>query len=132
MRALLAMYPLECHSRGVLSVRNILEDYGVDVVFMGNGTPKQIIDRAILERVDMVGISTYCGGELVLSEALMNEAEDRGIKNKVVFMIGGIFPPDDNIKLRSLGFHEVFLSATREEIIACIKKHIEEEELDKV
>ncbi len=64
VKVLLAQFPLETHSRGLLTVAGMLRDAGMEVVLMGNALPEQIINAAVQEYVDVVGISTYCGGEL--------------------------------------------------------------------
>ena len=102
----------------------MLKDAGMEVVLIGNELPERIIDTAIQEDVDVVGISTYCGGELALGSDLMKAAEEKGIKDNTAFLLGGIFPPKNVPKLKEIGFSGVFLSATKEEIVACIEKAI--------
>ena len=121
IKVLLAQFPLETHSRGIITVAGMLRDAGMEVVLIGNALPEQIIDTAIQEYVDAIGVSTYCGGELALGNELMKAAGKRGIKERVVFVMGGIFPPEDVPKLEEMGFDHTFLSATKEEIVSCIK-----------
>jgi len=99
----------------------MLRDAGMEVVLMGNALPERIIDAAVQESADVVGISTYCGGELLLGSDLLQAAEKAGIKERTVFLIGGIFPPYDIPKLEEIGFSGAFLSATQEEIVSCIE-----------
>jgi len=122
VKVLLAQFPLETHSRGLLTVASMLRDAGMEVVLMGNALPEHIIDTAVQEYVDVVGISTYCGGELALGNELLKEAGEKGIKERTVFLLGGIFPPADIPKLKELGFSGTFLSATKEEIVSCIEE----------
>jgi len=124
IKVLLAQFPLETHSRGIITVAGMLKDAGMEVVLIGNELPERIIDTAVQEDVDVVGISTYCGGELALGSDLMKAAEEKGIKNNTTFLLGGIFPPKNIPKLKEIGFSGVFLSATKEEIVACIEKAI--------
>ncbi len=124
IKVLLAQFPLETHSRGIITVAGMLKDAGMEVVLIGNELPERIIDTAVQEDVDVVGISTYCGGELALGSDLMKAAEERGIKDNTAFLLGGIFPPKNIPKLKEIGFSGVFLSATKEEIVACIEKAI--------
>ena len=126
IRVLLAQFPLETHSRGMITVAGQLKDAGMEVVLLGNELPERIIEAAVQEDADVVGISTYCGGELALGGDLLKAAEDRGIKDSTVFLIGGIFPPRDTPRLKKMGFSGAFLSATREEIVACIEKAVGE------
>ncbi len=122
IKVLLAQFPLETHSRGIITVAGMLKDAGMEVVLIGNELPERIIDTALQEDVDVVGISTYCGGELALADDLMKAAEEKGIKGNTAFLLGGIFPPKNVPKLKELGFSGVFLSASRDEIVSCIEK----------
>ncbi len=126
IKVLLAQFPLETHSRGMFTVAGELRDAGMEVVLIGNELPERIIETAIQEDVDVIGISTYCGGELAMGSDLLKAAEERGIKDSTVFLLGGIFPPKDIPKLKEMGFSNTFLSATREEIVSCIEKAVAE------
>lgn len=124
VKVLMAQFPLETHSRGLLTVAGMLRDSGMEVVLMGNALPEQIAATAVQEYADVVGISTYCGGEYALSKELFKAAEKRGIKDRTVFLIGGIFPPAYIPRLKELGFDGTFLSATKEEIVSCIEQSL--------
>ena len=124
-RVLLAQFPLETHSRGLLTVAGMLRDAGMEVIIMGNALPDQVIATAVQEDADVVGISTYCGGEVAQGGELMKAAESRGIKDRAVFLLGGIFPPKDTPLLKQIGFTETFPpSATKEEIVSCIERAV--------
>jgi methylmalonyl-CoA mutase C-terminal domain/subunit len=120
IKVLLAQFPLETHSRGIITVAGMLRDAGMEVILMGNALPEQIIETAVQEYVDV----TYCGGELALGGDLMKVAQKRGIKKRTTFLIGGIFPPKDIPKLKKIGFKGTFLSATKEEIVSCIQSAV--------
>jgi len=125
IKVLLAQFPLETHSRGIITVASMLRDAGMEVVLLGNALPEQIIDAAVQESVDVVGISTYCGGEVALGTDLLQAAEKAGIKENTVFLMGGIFPPNDAPKLKEMGFSATFPpSATREDIVSSIKNAV--------
>ncbi|MDO9559154.1 MAG: cobalamin-dependent protein [Syntrophales bacterium] len=124
IKVLLAQFPLETHSRGIITVAGMLRDAGMEVILMGNALPEQIVETAVQEYVDVIGISTYCGGELALGTELMKVAEERGIKKRTSFLLGGIFPPLYIPKLKAIGFDGTFLSATKEEIVSCIKEAV--------
>jgi len=122
IKVLLAQFPLETHSRGIITVASILRDAGMEVILIGNELPERMIETAIQEDVDVVGISTYCGGEVALGSDLMKVAREKGIKDDTVFLIGGIFPPKDIPRLKEMGFSGTFLSATKGEIVSCIEE----------
>ena len=125
IKVLLAQFPLETHNRGLITVAGMLRDAGMEVVLFGNALPEQIIEVAAQEYVDVVGISTYCGGELALSIELLKAANKKGIKENTIFLLGGIFPPKNTLTLKEMGFSGVFPpSATREEIVSCIENAV--------
>lgn len=125
IKVLLAQFPLETHNRGIITVAGMLKDAGMEVVLIGNELPERIIETAIQEDVGVVGISTYCGGELALGSDLMIAAEKKGIKANTAFLLGGIFPPKNMSKLKEIGFSGVFPpSSTREEIVSCVEKAV--------
>ncbi|MDD5475634.1 MAG: cobalamin-dependent protein [Syntrophales bacterium] len=124
IKVLLAQFPLETHSRGIITVAGMLRDAGMEVILMGNALPEQVVETAIQEYVDVIGISTYCGGELALGTEMMKIAEEKGIKDRTAFLIGGIFPPMYIPKLKAIGFDGTFLSATQDEIVSCIKESV--------
>jgi methylmalonyl-CoA mutase C-terminal domain/subunit len=122
VKVLLAQFPLETHSRGMITVAGMLRDAGMEVVLLGNATPEQIVNTAVQEDVDVVGISTYCGGELPLATDLLQAAEKEGIKDRAVFLLGGVFPPGNAPKLKAMGFSGTFPpSSTKQEILNCIE-----------
>lgn len=127
IKVLLAQFPLETHSREIISIAGMLENQGMEVILMGNAHPHDTIERAAIESVDAIGICTFGGGEVVLGDVLIKEAKKRGIIDRTSFIIGGIINPDNVSKLKKVGFDRIFLTATKdsgtpEEIIACIEE----------
>jgi methylmalonyl-CoA mutase, C-terminal domain len=130
IKIVLAQFPLETHSRGIITVANILRDGGLEVILIGNSLPENIIKVAVQTEADIIGISSYCGGELLPASDLIKAAEYHGIKNRVIFLLGGIFPPENAQKLKELGFSGTFPpSTTGEEILNCIEEAIENQRL---
>lgn len=124
VKVLMAQFPLETHNRGLITVAGMLRDAGMEVIMMGNALPENVVAAAMQESADVVGISTYCGGELALGKDLMEAAKKKGIEKKTIFLIGGIFPPKDIPELEKLGFSGAFLSATKAEIVDCINNAV--------
>jgi methylmalonyl-CoA mutase C-terminal domain/subunit len=125
IRVLLAQFPLETHSRGIITVAGMLRDAGMEVVLLGNALSEQIIMAAVQEFADVIGISTYCGGELALGSDLLKAAEKAGIKESTVFIMGGIFPPKNAPELEKVGFSATFPpSSTKEDIVSSIKNAV--------
>lgn len=123
IKVLLSKLGLDVHSRGIVTVAKELRDAGMEVIYIGNALPREIISAATQEDVDVVGVSSLGGAHRTLGLTLIEEAKRQGLKDKVVFLMGGVFPPEDNVKLTEMGFDEVFLpGATRGEIVSTIKR----------
>jgi methylmalonyl-CoA mutase C-terminal domain/subunit len=123
IKVILSKLGLDVHSRGVFIVAKILRDAGMEVIYLGNSMPEQIIKAAIQEDADIIGVSSLSGAHLTLGADLIGEAEKEGIKENKIYVIGGAISPEDVNKLKGIGFDAVFTSgSTNEEIVSSIKK----------
>lgn len=120
VKVLLSKLGLDVHNRGVITVAKELRDAGMEVIYLGNLLPEEIIEAATQENVDIVGVSSLGGAHLTLGGELIQLAKQRGlIKDGMKFVIGGVFPPIDAVQLQQIGFGKVFSSgATKDEIVA--------------
>lgn len=122
IKVLLAKLGLDIHNRGILTVAKNLRDAGMEIIYIGNSTPQQIVNAALQEDVDVVGVSSLGGAHLSLGEKLISLAKKEGIKDDKIYLIGGALPEDDMEKLTRAGFDGIFTSgATKDEIISTIK-----------
>ena len=122
-KVLLSKLGLDVHNRGLLTVAKELSDAGMEVIYIGNSLPKEIISTAIQEDVDVVGVSSLGGAHLTLGGELIEEAKREGLKERIGFVIGGVFPPGDADTLIKIGFDDTFMpGATREEIVSSLQK----------
>ena len=122
IKVLLAKLGLDIHNRGVLTVAKNLRDAGMEIIYIGNSTPEQIIRSALQEDVDVVGVSSLGGAHLSLGTKLIDLAQKEDIKKGKIYLIGGAIPEDDMEKLDIAGFDAIFTSgATKDEIISTIK-----------
>ena len=125
IKVLLSKLGLDVHNRGIITVARELRDAGMEVICIGNSLPKEIIETAIQEDVDVIGISSLGGAHLTLGSELVEEAKREGLKDNIVFVIGGVFSPNDAVKLQEIGFDGVFTpGATREEIVSSIQEFV--------
>ena len=123
IKVLLSKLGLDVHNRGIIIVAKELRNAGMEVVYIGNSLPKEIISTAIQEDADVVGVSSLGGAHITLGLPLIEEAKREGLKDKVVFLMGGVFPPADTVKLKEIGFDGVFTpGATRDEIVSSIRR----------
>ena len=125
IKVLLSKLGLDVHNRGMITVARELRDAGMEVICLGNSLPREIIETAIQEDVDVIGISSLGGAHLTLGSELVDEAKREGLKDRIVFVIGGVFSPNDAVKLQEIGFDGVFTpGATREEIVSSIREFV--------
>lgn len=109
IRVVIATLGLETHWRGAVTVAGMLRNQGMEVIYLGNAYPEEIIQVAIQEDVDVVGISSLSGAHLALGAQVLEIAKQKGItENEMVFIIGGVFPPCDIPKLKELGLDGIF------------------------
>ncbi|HVP81129.1 MAG TPA: cobalamin-dependent protein [Thermodesulfobacteriota bacterium] len=123
IKVLLSKLGLDVHNRGIITVAKELRDAGMEVIYIGNSLPKEIIRTAIQEGVDVIGVSSLGGAHLTLGSGLIEEAKKERLEESVVFVIGGVFSPADGEKLQEIGFDGIFIpGATREDIVSSIRK----------
>jgi methylmalonyl-CoA mutase C-terminal domain/subunit len=100
VKVLLAKLGLDVHNRGLVTVAMELRDEGMEVIYLGNCLPDEIITTAIQEQVDVIGVSSLGGAHLSLGSLLMQKAVEKDFKDELVFLIGGVFSPEDAEELR--------------------------------
>lgn len=113
VRVLIAKPGLDGHDRGAKVVARALRDAGVEVIYTGlHQTPEMIVDAAIQEDADAIGMSVLSGAHLTLFKAVIELLRAKGASDIIVFG-GGIIPEDDIEQLASLGVAKVFTPGTR-------------------
>jgi methylmalonyl-CoA mutase C-terminal domain/subunit len=123
VKVLLAKLGLDIHNRGVLTVAKNLRDAGMEVIYIGNSTPEEIIASAVQEDADIIGVSSLGGAHVSLGKKLLKLAKSQGIKDGKIYLMGGAVPEDDMKELIKAGFDAIFTSgATRDEILTEIEK----------
>ncbi len=112
VRILTAKVGLDGHDRGVKIISRALRDAGVEVIYTGlHQTPAQVVDAAIQEDVDGIGISLLSGAHMTLFPEVIRLLAERNAADIVVFG-GGIVPAEDVEALKQLGVDEVFTPGT--------------------
>ena len=125
IRVLVAKPGLDGHDRGAKVVASALRDAGMEVVYTGlHQTPEMIVEAAIQEDVDVVGLSILSGAHMVLFPKIVKLLEEQGAGDKLV-VGGGIIPEDDIRELTKAGVTKVFTPGTTTgEIVEYIRKEI--------
>jgi methylmalonyl-CoA mutase C-terminal domain/subunit len=112
LRVVIAKPGLDGHDRGAKIIARALRDAGMEVIYTGlHQTPEQIVETAIQEDADAVGVSILSGAHMTLVPRILdglraNEAED------VLVVVGGTIPTDDAAELKKQGVAEVFTPGT--------------------
>jgi methylmalonyl-CoA mutase C-terminal domain/subunit len=112
IRILTAKVGLDGHDRGVKVVSRALRDAGVEVIYVGlHQTPEMVVEAAMQEDVDGIGISLHSGAHMTLVPKVLKLMKERGMDDVVVFG-GGIIPEEDIVELKKMGVAEVFTPGT--------------------
>ncbi|MDQ6772426.1 MAG: cobalamin B12-binding domain-containing protein [Candidatus Dormibacteraeota bacterium] len=112
MRIVLAKVGLDGHDRGVKVVARALRDAGFEVIYTGlRQTPAMVVDAALQEDAQVIGLSLHSGAHMTLFPAVITELQRREALDIVVFG-GGIIPDDDIQALRGQGVAAIFTPGT--------------------
>ena len=125
IRVVVAKPGLDGHDRGAKVVARALRDAGVEVIYTGlHQTPEQIVETAIQEDADAVGLSVLSGAHMTLFRKVIELLAERGADDILVFG-GGIIPDDDLPELERLGVRKIFTpGATTQSIVEWARAHI--------
>lgn len=125
IRVLVAKPGLDGHDRGAKVVARALRDAGIEVIYTGlHQTPAQIVDAAVQEDVDIIGLSVLSGAHLTLFAEVIEQLEARDASDILVFG-GGIIPDDDIPALEAMGVARIFTPGTpTQSIVDWVQDHI--------
>ncbi|WHT18803.1 cobalamin B12-binding domain-containing protein [Crossiella sp. CA-258035] len=125
IRVVVAKPGLDGHDRGAKVVARALRDAGMEVIYTGlHQTPEQVVQTAIQEDADVVGLSVLSGAHMTLFARVIELLREKGAQDVVVFG-GGIIPDDDMPKLTELGVAKVFTpGATTQEIVDWVRGNV--------
>ncbi|MBD3403008.1 methylmalonyl-CoA mutase [candidate division GN15 bacterium] len=131
IRVLLAKPGLDGHDRGIKVIAAAFRDAGFEVIYTGlRQTPQMIVQAAIEEDVDAIGVSILSGAHMTLFPAILDEMKAKNAGDIILFG-GGIIPDDDKEELEKLGVAKVFTpGAPTEQAIEFLKKTIADKKSD--
>jgi methylmalonyl-CoA mutase, C-terminal domain len=126
IRVLVAKPGLDGHDRGAKIVARALRDAGMEVVYTGlHQTPEQIVEAALQEDVQCIGLSIHSGAHMTLFPRVVELLHERGADDVVVFG-GGIIPKQDIARLKELGVEEIFTPGARTtDIVDWVRGHVQ-------
>jgi methylmalonyl-CoA mutase C-terminal domain/subunit len=108
IRVLIAKPGLDGHERGARVVARALRDAGMEVVYTGiRQTPEMIVEAALQEDVDVVGLSILSGAHMALCPRIMDLLRAQGMDD-VLVLVGGIIPGEDVAPLYEMGVKGIF------------------------
>ena len=118
IRVVIAKPGLDGHDRGAKIIARALRDAGMEVIYTGlHQTPEQIVETAIQEDADAVGVSILSGAHMTLVPRIVDGLRANGADD-VLVVVGGTIPQDDAVELKAHGVAEVFgPGATTGEIV---------------
>ena len=125
IRVVVAKPGLDGHDRGAKVVARALRDAGMEVIYTGlHQTPEQIVETAIQEDADAIGLSVLSGAHMTLFRRVVELLDERGAADMVVFG-GGIIPDADIPELTSIGVAKIFTpGATTQSIVDWVRAHV--------
>jgi methylmalonyl-CoA mutase C-terminal domain/subunit len=133
IRVLIAKAGLDGHDRGAKVVAAALRDAGMEVIYTGlRQTPEMIVQAAIQEDVDVIGVSILSGAHMTIFPKIIKLMKEKGLDD-VLLIAGGIIPDEDIPKLKEMGVAEIFTPGTlTTEIVSFIKEWFEKNKKQKV
>ena len=125
LRVLIAKPGLDGHDRGARIIARGYRDAGFEVVYTGlHQTPEQIVNAAMQEGVDLIGLSCLSGAHMHLFPEIVKQLREKGAGD-VTVIGGGIIPKEDIPKLKEVGIKQIFLPGTPlEEIVKWTKENV--------
>jgi len=127
IRVLIAKAGLDGHDRGAKVVAAALRDAGMEVIYTGlRQTPNMIVEAAIQEDVDAIGISLLSGAHMTIFPDVLEKMKEKDVDDILLFG-GGIVPDEDIKKLKEMGVGEIFTpGASTVNIAEYLKKWVSE------
>lgn len=125
IRVLIAKPGLDSHDRGAKILARALRDAGMEVIYTGlKQTPEQIVETALQEDVDVIGLSILSGAHKTLFPMIMELLKQKGLTD-VLVVAGGIIPEEDVPEMKKLGIKEIFGPGTRtDEIVQFVFENV--------
>lgn len=125
IRVLIAKPGLDGHDRGAKVIARALRDAGMEVIYTGlRQTPEMVVEAALQEDVDAVGLSILSGAHNALVPRVLDLMKQNDLGDVPVFL-GGIIPAEDIARLKELGVAAVYgPGATTQEIVASVRKAV--------
>ena len=125
IRVIVAKPGLDGHDRGAKVIARAFRDAGFEVIYTGlRQTPEQVVNAALQEDADVIGLSVLSGAHMTLCPRIMELLKKEGLDD-VLVLVGGIIPDQDIVKLKELGVAETFQpGASTEDIVTYVRTNV--------
>jgi len=125
IRVLMSKPGIDGHWRGGIVVSRALRDAGMELIFGGFQNTKQIVEAAIQEDVDVIGLSIHSGAHFAYAQQVIDLLKERGVFDHITILVGGVIPAKDFSKLKEMGVANVYgPGSMTSDIVNFIKTHV--------
>ncbi|MFW9939260.1 MAG: cobalamin B12-binding domain-containing protein [Candidatus Thorarchaeota archaeon] len=108
IRILMSKPGIDGHWRGGIVVSRALRDAGMELIFGGFQNVQQIVEAAIQEDVDVIGLSIHSGAHFAYTQQIIDLLKERGVLDNIMILVGGVIPAQDFTKLKEMGVANVY------------------------
>lgn len=108
IRVLMTKPGIDGHWRGGIVVSRAIRDAGMELIFGGFQNVQQIVETAIQEDVDVIGLSIHSGAHFAYTQQVIDLLKERGVLDNFMILVGGVVPAQDFPKLKEMGVANVY------------------------
>lgn len=125
IRFLMSKPGIDGHWRGGIVVSRALRDAGMEIIFGGFQNVSQIVESAIHEDVDVIGLSIHSGAHLAYTQQVIDLLKEKGVFDDIMVLVGGVIPASDFPELKAMGVANIYGPGTiTQDIIDFIEEKI--------
>lgn len=116
---------IDGHWRGGIVVSRAIRDAGMELIFGGFQNVQQIVEAAIQEDVDVIGLSIHSGAHFAYTQQLLDLLKERGVLDNITILLGGVIPAKDFAKLKEMGVANIYgPGSMTSDIVEFIQTHV--------
>lgn len=125
IRVLMSKPGIDGHWRGGIVVSRAIRDAGMELIFGGFQNVQQIVEAAIQEDVDVIGLSIHSGAHFAYTKQIIDLLKEKGVLDNIMILVGGVIPAKDFDKLREIGVANVYgPGSMTSDIVEFIRKNL--------
>ena len=125
IRVLMSKPGIDGHWRGGIVVSRAIRDAGMELIFGGFQNVQQIVETAIQEDVDVLGLSIHSGAHFAYTQQVIDLLKERGVFDDIMILVGGVIPAQDFAKLKEMGVANIYGPGSKtSDIVEFIKSDV--------